>query len=519
MKLAAKVILVFLLLVMGLTAIQGVLAIQRERVFFRRQHENAAARFTSAVEDRLRSAAPSLEQIEAILATGGAGDLAVRVRWVTIDTTASYKEHWQLADPDIQRGEMISFETRSGGVGTLHTYYALESFPQGHRGLEFSTPLEPLEQRNWETLADTLSLLAAMSCVSVIVIVMAGVRIIGRPLEKLIEKTRRIGEGDLSEPLHLERRDELGQLATALNEMCDKLNAQQQQLEQETAARLATMDQLRHADRLKTVGRLAAGLAHEMGTPLNVVSGRAGLIASGKLTADEVRDSAATIRSECDRIARVIRQLLDFARRNTAQRSRVDLRDLVSQTAHLLEGLAAKQAASLTVSADPHTDFEARIDAGQIQQAVTNLIVNAIQAMPDGGRIEIRLRRERARRPEAAAPEPPVAEPLVAEPPVAEPPIAEPLEVFSIEVCDAGTGIAPEDLEHIFEPFFTTKDVGQGTGLGLSIVHGIAEEHGGWIDVRSEVGSGTCFTLRIPAAHARNGESAREGDPTQSGEE
>jgi two-component system, NtrC family, sensor kinase len=120
----------------------------------------------------------------------------------------------------------------------------------------------------------------------------------------------------------------LSQLATALNQMCRQLDDQQQRIRSETAERLAAMEQLRHADRLKTVGRLAAGIAHEMGTPLNVVSGRAGLIASGKLSDEEIQQSALTIKAEADRITGIIRQLLDFARRRSPQRNQIDLRDV-----------------------------------------------------------------------------------------------------------------------------------------------------------------------------------------------
>ena len=98
----------------------------------------------------------------------------------------------------------------------------------------------------------------------------------------------RIGQGDLSGPIHLRTRDELAQLGESLNEMCDALSTSQDKVREETAARTAAVSQLRHADRLKTVGRLASGMAHELGTPLNVVSGRAGLIASGKLSQEEI---------------------------------------------------------------------------------------------------------------------------------------------------------------------------------------------------------------------------------------
>ena len=135
-----------------------------------------------------------------------------------------------------------------------------------------------------------------------------------RPLEQLIAKARRIGGGDLEGPLHLRSRDELAELAENLNTMCANLTESQVRLRQETDARITALEQLRHADRLKTVGRLASGIAHELGTPLNVVAGRAGLIGSGKLDAEQIGESATAIKLEADKMTAIIRQLLDFAR-------------------------------------------------------------------------------------------------------------------------------------------------------------------------------------------------------------
>ena len=120
----------------------------------------------------------------------------------------------------------------------------------------------------------------------------------------------------------------------------------------------------------------------------------------------------------------------------------------------------------------------AEVDVGQIQQALTNLVVNAVQAMPNGGKVDIALGRKCATPPE---PEP-GGEKMY----------------YSIEVRDEGVGIPEEHVQHLFEPFFTTKEVGEGTGLGLSIAYGIVQEHGGWIDVTSRPGEGSCFTVFLP---------------------
>ena len=152
-----------------------------------------------------------------------------------------------------------------------------------------------------------------------LILTLFGIRFIGRPLRQLIEKTREIGQGDLTTPLPLSGSDELSELARKLNTMCVQLSASQNQVHEEAAARVEAVEQLRHADRLRTVGRLASGLAHELGTPLNVVAGRASLIHSGKLSATEITESSKTIRKEADRMTGILRQLLDFARRSPPQ--------------------------------------------------------------------------------------------------------------------------------------------------------------------------------------------------------
>jgi signal transduction histidine kinase len=342
--------------------------------------------------------------------------------------------------------------------------------------LEFTESLSELDQRTSETIRGTLGLVSAVATLSVLVMVLAGIRIVGRPLESLIEKTKRVGKGDFSGPVDLQRHDELGQLAESLNQMCNQLAAQQEQIEEETTARLSAMQQLRHADRLKTVGRLAAGIAHELGTPLNVVSGRAGLIASGRLSDDDVKTSATAIKTEADKITGIIRQLLDFARRTTPQHAAVDLRHVLRQTVDLLSSLAEKQQVQIRVAGLDEPQV-ADVDARQIQQVLTNVLVNAIHAMPQGGEVAVKLGCETTVPPDQVQ--------------------SEPRNYVRIAVRDEGTGIDAEHLEQIFEPFFTTKDVGEGTGLGLSIAYGIVQEHGGWIDVASEPGRGSCFSIYL----------------------
>jgi signal transduction histidine kinase len=153
------------------------------------------------------------------------------------------------------------------------------------------------------------------------------------------------------------------------------------------------------------------------------------------------------------------------------------LRELIRETTQLLESMAKKQRAQIAFQT-PDTPVMVCVDPGQIQQVMTNLLVNAMQSMPDGGGVTIELRRVAARPPDD--------------------PAAVERAFVRVDVEDEGEGVASEDLEHVFDPFFTTKDVGEGTGMGLSVAHGIARDHGGWLTVSSVEGHGSCFSLFLP---------------------
>ncbi len=491
MRLVAKLTVMFLLVVVFLTTGYGILVVGRQKQIFesrcREEAKRAGAEFQEALVLAWRQG--GREGARQVVRAINIATHETTIRWVWFDAlpgdidSPAAPIQWLQVSPE---AEVFSFRYHdTSGVGCLHTYYPVDIGIGRRGGLEFTDSMRELEEQTRETIHGTFGLVMAVATLSVLVMLLGGIRIVGRPLEQLIEKTQRVGEGDFAGPLHLKRNDELGQLAESLNQMCDQLAAQQERIETEASARLDAMQQLRHADRLKTVGRLAAGIAHELGTPLNVVSGRAGLIASGQLPQTEVIASAAAIKKESDKITTIVRQLLDFARRSTPKRSRADLRNVVRQTTELVRSLAEKQSVRLEVE-DNGEPLVAEIDASQIQQVVTNILVNAIHAMPEGGVVKISLEARRARPPAESG--------------------GESRETICIAICDEGVGINTEDLEQIFEPFFTTKDVGEGTGLGLSIAYGIVQEHGGWIDVSSRSNEGSCFEVYLPsdACHAKS---------------
>jgi signal transduction histidine kinase len=301
-----------------------------------------------------------------------------------------------------------------------------------------------------------------------------GVRLIGRPLDQVVQKIRRVGAGDFSGPLLLSGHGELDELAAGLNTMCEQLDGVRAGIRRETDARIAALEQLRHEDRLKTLGKLASGIAHELGTPLNVISGYAGMIAGGSLSSQEAAESAQTIKAQSERITNTIRRILDFARRRPGQKMPVDLRhppdlDLVAPLA---------QSGTLADLADGDDTAVVRADVEQSRQVVLNLATNAVQAMPQGGNVEVAVGPANAR-PPAGQTDPG-------------------RQHVCISIRDEGEGISAENLNHIFEPFFTTKGPGQGTGLGLPIAEGIVREHGGWIAVESTPGKGSRFCVCLP---------------------
>ncbi len=235
-----------------------------------------------------------------------------------------------------------------------------------------------------------------------------------------------------------------------------------------TKERIEALEKLRHTERLATLGRLSAGMAHELGTPLNVISGRAKLIASEDLSPTEAVHSAKVIGEQTERMTHIMRQLLDYARRGESSKQRVNISEQLDIVIEMLHSTVNKQRIEVELNL-PEDQLMVKADPGQLQQVILNLAMNGIQAMGRGGKLKIDLMRH----PEDS-------------------------QQVQISISDQGSGISPEDLAHIFDPFYTTKEVGQGTGLGLSIAQGIVSEHDGSIEVESTLGQGTCFRLNFP---------------------
>jgi two-component system NtrC family sensor kinase len=286
-------------------------------------------------------------------------------------------------------------------------------------------------------------------------------RLVVRPTQALAEGARRVAGGDLSTTVPVARGDELGDLAATFNDMTRRLREAQSQLVA--------------AEKLASIGRLAAGVAHEINNPLTGVLAHASFLLKRAGPEDEARHDLSVILRETERCRGIVKNLLDFARQSPSHRRAVGLADAVQRAAGIVANQVAARRGQLTI--DVPRDAVVLADPNQIEQVVVNLLLNAADALDEDGRtIHVSAR--------AGAP-----------------------GFVELSVADTGCGIPEEDLPHLFEPFFSTKGA-HGTGLGLAVTWGIVNSHGGSISVESAVGRGTTFTVRLPRDAARRKDTA-----------
>ncbi len=234
----------------------------------------------------------------------------------------------------------------------------------------------------------------------------------------------------------------------------------------DVSERKRLQEQLRRTERIAELGTLASGMAHEIGTPMNVILGRAEYLMD-RVTEEPIKKGLHTIVTQVERITKVMNQLLSFARRKTLERRPLDLQKAIEDSVEIFRERLAKNRIHVEMDLVDSCPLVMG-DADQMSQVLINLIVNAVHAMPDGGTLSVRLAREK--------------------------------DFVKLTVSDTGHGIPHDVVKKIFEPFFTTKEFGKGTGLGLTVVKGIIEEHQGSIAVESEEGKGTTFRVLLPVA-------------------
>jgi signal transduction histidine kinase len=309
-------------------------------------------------------------------------------------------------------------------------------------------------------------LIAAGGAVAICSVVLAVLAmLIQRPLADLNEKIARLRDGDLSAEVDFAgRSDEIGELGRHFNEMVVQIRHSRQEIER------LHREQMTRAEHLATLGELATGLAHEIRNPLAGIAGAIEIIVRDLAPDSPRRDVLEEVRREVKRIHGILSDLLLYARPQPPQLVPADLNFTAEQAVHMareqirsrpIEILFSPLAGSAPVVHDP----------AQIEQVLLNLLLNGIQAIPEGGTIDVRLLTENG--------------------------------FALVSVADTGRGISPEDLPRIFRPFFTTKQ--RGTGLGLSLAKGIVEDHGGRIEVASAPGEGTRFSVWLPISPAGGG--------------
>lgn len=293
-----------------------------------------------------------------------------------------------------------------------------------------------------------------------------------RPLAELLRGFRALERGDYAYPLHARGGDEVAHATRAFDRMRKSLQdneAQKEQLE----------NQLRQSQKMEALGRLAGGVAHDFNNLLTVIKGHSELIVDRVTSGDPVSTSGEQIRKAADRAAALTRQMLAFSRKQALQPKVLDVNALVDDISKLLKRLMPEDIELIFRSDESLGRVKA--DAGQLEQVLMNLAVNARDAMPRGGKLTIETANLTVT-PEFARARPPL----------------EPGDYVKLAVIDTGTGMSAETKAHIFEPFFTTKDPGKGTGLGLATAYGVVKQTGGFLWVDTELGAGSTFEVYLP---------------------
>lgn len=295
---------------------------------------------------------------------------------------------------------------------------------------------------------------------------------IGRHVDRLVGSMRRVEEGDRDHRTDVDGPREIAGLASGLNAMLDSIARAEDELVERREEKLRLQSELREAEKMAAVGRLSAGVAHELGSPLSSVDGRAQRLLRRSDLSSEAEMEVKALRNDAGRMERIVRQLLEFGRGVHGDRRPVRADRMARSVVSTLREEADEAGVTL-VTDGPGTPAVLSVDPRGVERALSNLVRNAIQATP-GGRVEVRW--------------------LEAED-----------GTGGFEVADDGPGVDEDLRSRIFEPFFSTKKTGEGTGLGLAVVHGIVQEHGGNVTVGEGRLGGAAFRLTLPVEAERRG--------------
>jgi two-component system, NtrC family, sensor kinase len=308
-----------------------------------------------------------------------------------------------------------------------------------------------------------------------VALLLAGTRRwVSQPISRLREGIMHMAQGDLDTRIDFKGHDELSELAHSFNQMAADLKIAQERIIRDAEARLELESGLRQSDKLATVGQLASGLAHEIGTPLNILLGRTELIKRRLEDKESTQRNLEIIDNQIERITKIIQQLLGFVRKKKPEQKVLDIGAVIEKTLDLLDYRIERQKLRIV------KDFEQNLppvagDPDLLQQVFLNLILNALQSMSEGGTLSLHTSCTRISKgsfPESER------------------------HYVEVRVEDTGMGMEKEFIQNIFNAFYTTKET--GTGLGLMVTQGIVQDHDGWIDVESEAGKGSVFKVYLP---------------------
>ena len=409
-------------------------------------------------------------------------------------TTSPQGEHLELDHiPHIETyfeferadDDAITIETNDGRFWVMGVTIRSQGIPIGCLNLKVSKSQTSVVTRNL-VMRNLLLMLASLAVV-ILTIHVFFLRSVRRPVKKMIQVMEAAESGQLDVRAPLRSLDEIGLLAAHLNRMLRRIenfNTELGRKVEEATSELArrneelrrineelfeTQKTLARSERLAVAGQLAASLAHEIGTPLNSISGHVQLLARRKTADEDTTRRLRIIEKQIDNIVRTVKQLLSSARKFELRIEPVDLRRVLEET--VLLSSPALQLRKIQVQMDLARDCPKIYgDAGYLQHVFLNLINNSVDAMPRGGQLRIALRA----------------------------PVNGEIRELEVEVADNGTGMSRDTLAHIFDPMFTTKQIGTGAGLGLAICDQIVRQHAGAIRVESEPNHGTRFTIQLP---------------------
>jgi signal transduction histidine kinase len=496
MRISTKLILLLLLTVAAVKVSYGVARVQQERqrliADLQREMVNLASTMKPAVEYALRRQNPQdLRELLAKMVRPPNLVDGIRIFDHRLEEIGSTVPDLAVPGPVPQgereqvltSGRMIVRYLDSPTNPTAYVILPLQDSPEVIIGvLEVIHVATQAEGQTQQAVRNEIFRLSLLSLSVALVVWLTVTVTIRRPMAQLAQIAQSFGEGDLTRRFHLKRRDEVGQLASTFNQMAASLQESQRQHHAEENRRIMLERQLRHADKLAAIGKLTSELAHEVGSPLNVISGRARILRREFPDGDARGENLDIIRSQVDRISGFVRRLLKLARPSQMHKERMDLAPVIREAATFLASELREKQAELVLLL-PTALPAVMADRDGLSQVLLNLLMNATAAISSGGRIEV-----------AAAP---ADDPTLGDSRDAPGADSRPGGI-EIRVSDNGHGIAREILPRVFEPFFSTKS-GEGTGLGLSICQDIVREHGGRITVESRPGEGARFRVWLPA--------------------